>query len=160
VPAQLDPVAANPACLPRIEAAWPWAQAVGFAAPPRTELTLMNCGDTLFQCTLPIPPSVNNLFVNARGRGRYPSKKYTAWKKAALAAFLPKRPNAVIERPIEIVIRMSTKCRSDLDNIAKAPIDFLVQNGVIQNDNRAIVKRIVLEWDASITGAAISILAR
>jgi Holliday junction resolvase RusA-like endonuclease len=117
-------------------------------------------GHVLFACELPIPPSVNNLFVNAaKGRGRYPSQQYTRWKKeAALSLIGLPLPTKPIAAPVAIEISIATKCRNDLDNSAKALIDFLVQQGILLNDNRTIVRRITLQWDASVKTSKVTVL--
>ena len=35
---------------------------------------------------LPFPPSLNNLFINVRGKGRAPSARYAAWRRRATQA--------------------------------------------------------------------------
>jgi Holliday junction resolvase RusA-like endonuclease len=117
-------------------------------------------GKLLVECSLPMPPSVNNLFVNAaKGRGRYPSSKYKTWKRLAGYAMngaIAKPP--LIDAPVELAFQISSKSRNDLDNCAKALIDLLVAHGVLLNDNKAIVKRIVLEW-ADVQGAVVRVYA-
>lgn len=102
---------------------------------------------------LPIPPSVNNLFVNGKnGQGRYPSSRYTAWKREAQEAILDQVIRGGLVLPMTITfqvgltITISEKCRSDLDNCAKAIIDFLVAQGIIQDDSKRIVRKICLAW--------------
>jgi Holliday junction resolvase RusA-like endonuclease len=101
----------------------------------------------LFSCEVPNPPSVNNLFVNNRKGGRYPSSQYKNWKRSAYGALaLTGRGPKLIADPVEIVFKVGSKSRADLDNHAKALIDLLVQTGHLLNDDRRIVRRIVLEW--------------
>lgn len=101
---------------------------------------------------LPIPPSVNNLFVNAaKGKGRYPSSKYTRWKRDAQAAIVEQVCRGLvlpltIQRPVNLQITISEKCRSDLDNCAKAVIDFIVAQGIILDDSKRIVRKVCLAW--------------
>ena len=113
----------------------------------------------LFTISLPSPPSVNNLFVNNRRGGRFPSARYKTWKAAALQSLWTVRLPATIETPVAIDITVSTKCRLDLDNVPKALLDFLVQQRIILNDNRAIVRRLSLGWSAEIPNVRISIYA-
>jgi len=100
----------------------------------------------IFTMTLPVPPSVNNMFVNVRGRGRVPSSRYTKWKKAALSHLWGVRLPPTIKHHVCVYIVVTEKCRSDLDNCAKAVLDFLVQNKIIADDSKKVVRRIILDW--------------
>lgn len=105
-----------------------------------------------------MPPPVNNLFSNGRsGAGRFPTKRYTAWKKAAAAMLVGQwRPSRPISYPVSIVACVTHKSRSDLDNLLKAPLDFLVQQGILADDSKSIVKRITIEW-ADVAGITLYI---
>jgi Holliday junction resolvase RusA-like endonuclease len=102
----------------------------------------------LFSCEVPNPPSVNNLFVNAPGgRGRFPSVRYKRWKKAASAHLQLSGEGArEIAQPVEVLFRIGSKSRADLDNHSKALLDLLVETRHLSDDNRKVVKRITLEW--------------
>ncbi len=88
--------------------------------------------------SLPIPPSTNHLFANVRGRGRVPTKAYTAWRKAASAMI---RGGAA--RPCRMPCRITViitggkgfSVRRDLDNLLKPVLDFCANEGLIADDN-------------------------
>lgn len=113
----------------------------------------------MFECTMPTPPSVNNLFVNApRGRGRFPSQKYKAWMRAAIKEMALIGTPPLIDTPVHIFLEITGSSRNDLDNCAKAVIDMLVAQGVLLNDNKKVVRRITLEF-AEVVGARVRIFA-
>lgn len=97
---------------------------------------------TLDTVTVPLPPSTNNLFA---GRdGRYPSKAYKAWRKAAYPTIARlERPGRL---PCEVVLTVRGKVnrQRDLDNCAKAPLDGLVAVGVLPGDNLTRVVGVTL----------------
>jgi crossover junction endodeoxyribonuclease RusA len=112
----------------------------------------MTCVTTTI--TLPMPPSLNNIFVNVRGRGRVPSKKYCAWKKIAGWALIAQSPRK-IDGPVTIAMRLARPtANSDLDNRIKPLLDLLVIHGVI-TDDRYVVE-FTAKW-ADVDGAEITI---
>ncbi len=117
--------------------------------------------------TLPIPPSVNNLYVNARpraskgfagkaridakdyaaavasgkssGGGRFKSKGYRNWIRAADAAYVMQRAS-MPKRPIEGeygVCIVMPESKHDVDNNHKAILDWLVRVGLTPDDSHA-----------------------
>lgn len=83
---------------------------------------------------LPVPPSTNNLFINARnGRGRILSPDYKAWRKLAAKA-LTLQSWEMPGRPYGVTIRVNINHRRDLDNSTKAILDLLVEHKVIDGD--------------------------
>lgn len=83
---------------------------------------------------LPVPPSTNNLFINARnGRGRILSPDYKAWRKVAAKA-LTMSAWDMPSRPYDVTIRVNVNHQSDIDNRIKAVLDFLVEHKVIDGD--------------------------
>lgn len=83
---------------------------------------------------LPVPPSTNNLFINARnGKGRVISPAYRSWRKTAAKA-LTLSSWDMPERPYDITIRVNVDHRSDIDNRTKAVLDLLVEHKVIDGD--------------------------
>jgi len=116
-------------------------------------------GGVLFVCSLPLNPPANNLFVNAGKRGRFPASRYTAWRKAAglVLAVYARGVTLPLAGPVSLELAFSNKCRADLDNMAKAPIDLLVSTGVLIDDSRKYVKQITLSWRDI---AGVSVLVR
>lgn len=85
---------------------------------------------------LPFPPSVNALFGGGSKQKRFPSAAYKAWIKAC---------------PKNIVHRAQTPCRlhytlfwpdariRDGGNYLKAPLDWLVREKILIDDNWQVV---------------------
>jgi Holliday junction resolvase RusA-like endonuclease len=84
---------------------------------------------------LPVPPSLNNAYVNVRGRGRVPSAKLVAWKREA-AAVLQGQVQPV-SGPFTVEILLPEKTRGDIDNRIKPILDALVTAGATPDDRLA-----------------------
>lgn len=83
---------------------------------------------------LPVPPSTNNLFINAKtGKGRFLSPAYKAWRKAAAEALTLCAWDMPC-RPYDVTIRVNVNHQSDIDNRTKAVLDLLVEHKVIDGD--------------------------
>ena len=87
--------------------------------------------------TLPLPPSTNNLYVNARGRGRILSKAGREYKQAvrvlALGARLPLLRGDVV---LTMTVYFPNRRRRDLDNTLKVCLDSL--SGVAYADDSQV----------------------
>lgn len=87
--------------------------------------------------SIPIPPSVNGLYVNAPGKGRRKTGKYKQWLAAALWPIKAGLP--VLGTPISIEVRITGGrgflIGSDVSNRIKAAEDALVKTGRIPDDN-------------------------
>jgi Holliday junction resolvase RusA-like endonuclease len=92
--------------------------------------------------TCPIGPSVNNLFVNTPGRGRIRGTPYRDWLHDAGWIVKLQHPPAV-PGLVRVFIEAPLHRRRDLDNSLKAPIDLIVQLGIIKKDNLIDDLRIV-----------------
>jgi len=84
---------------------------------------------------LPVPPSVNSMFVNnykGKGRSRFPSKQYKDWKIEAgmVIRQLPRIP--YYEKPVKITYKYFFK--------TKRLCDLLVSMRVVEDDNWKHVK--------------------
>ena len=109
--------------------------------------------------TLPLPPSVNNLYLNLRGRGRVKSPAYRAWLDEAAAicsdaAWRHNPPPPDSRWSLEAVCVMPNWRRRDLDNAAKAAIDFLAARLGL-DDNRLValtLRKEVVRGEAYIAG--------
>lgn len=110
---------------------------------------------------LPMPPSVNALYVNrsADGRkGRMLSKPYLAWRKEAEAALWLQKPLVFFPGRVAIEARFGkTKGLRDMDGNFKAIGDFLVRHDIIVDDNYKYIRSLKLEWDDAIVGCRITI---
>lgn len=93
---------------------------------------------------LPFPPSVNALYRNVAGRGRVTSGSYQRWKDEADGALWTqsKKP---ISGPVNVTITLRDKGRYDCDNKIKCLLDLLVRHGIIPDDDRTVVRRVVAQ---------------
>lgn len=105
---------------------------------------------------LPLPPSVNAMYVNVVGRGRRKSGVYKAWVRTAGTLLNIQRP-AKVSGPYEIEIRVPLKMRGDADNRIKPLLDLLVAHGVTDDDKHAkrvsISRADVLEAEIEVRAA-------
>lgn len=99
------------------------------------------------QFDLPRPPSVNAMFRNVPGVGRVKTGDYVAWKKEAMREMMVQRVGQEIPKaPVQITVCLpDAKGRWDADNYVKAPLDCLKAMGVIEDDNKTIVRRLLIE---------------
>jgi len=106
--------------------------------------------------SIPKPPSTNNLFINRPdGKGRWPSSEYTAWRKDASKRVRLQRP-VFFRGPVTLLLVIDEKNRCDRDNLIKAPLDLIVELGIIEGDGPNIVKEITIRSGA-VAGALITI---
>lgn len=99
----------------------------------------------MLNISLPMPPSVNELFANVPRRGRVATKKYIAWRTLAGLQLNVQRPPR-IDGPVALEYSFNSISRADLGNLEKATTDLLVSSNVIEGDGPKIVKRITLHW--------------
>jgi len=111
---------------------------------------------------LPYPISVNDMFANnnGRGRGRYPTKEYRAWKVHAEKA-IRKTGVQLIDglTVVDIEIGRKDGRRRDIDNQIKGILDMLTHMGVIEDDY--LVARVTAEWvpKTQVDGARVTVAA-
>lgn len=103
--------------------------------------------DSFFLNAIPRPPSLNNLFVNDDStRGRKGSTRYMRWRHEADTLVMIGGGRRV-DGPVRVHIVVEDEAGAgDLDNYLKALMDMLVRTGVIEGDDRKIVRKIVAEW--------------
>ena len=96
---------------------------------------------------LPLPPSVNNLYLNPRGtHGSRPiSSRYRAWRKRATAAMWGQRME-MFDGAVKISIVFEDNGKCDLDNLPKAILDHLVHHKIIVDDSRKYVRELNTKW--------------
>lgn len=95
---------------------------------------------------LPMPPSVNKLFANVRGRGRIRTREYKSWSHQAIWTIICKCPQPrLIKPPYTVRISLPVKMRGDLDNRVKAVLDVLVKSGVMDDDSHVMDLRVIRE---------------
>jgi Holliday junction resolvase RusA-like endonuclease len=103
-----------------------------------------------------MPPSTNNLFINVRN-GRIKSQKYDTWLQEAQIDYLRQRPKR-IDGPVNITMEFrEPNRRRDLDNLAKAPLDFLVGMQIISADDNSVVRKLNLAWSDEVEGCRVTI---
>tara|TARA_R110002167_G_scaffold142496_5_gene331261 strand:+ start:1756 stop:2040 length:285 start_codon:yes stop_codon:yes gene_type:complete len=86
----------------------------------------------------------------------YRSKKYMEWiGQAALAVELEQRPEIDYPFNVEIIVGRPSKRRMDIDNRAKAVMDFLQEAKIITDD--CLAQRITMMWSNDIDGARVTI---
>jgi Holliday junction resolvase RusA-like endonuclease len=106
---------------------------------------------------LPLPPTSNNLFANAKGT-RYRTPEYNAWIKEAgtlLAIQRPLKTLGKVSLTIEVA-EPATKRATDLANREKATTDLLVKHQVIEGDDQRYVRELNMRW-ADIQGVRVTI---
>lgn len=100
----------------------------------------------MIEYTIPFPPSVNNLFLNSRGRGRVLSPAYRAWKDLAGWQLKGQNPKPIGCRAF-VQIDLDQRRNGDADNRAKAVMDLLVEHGVLAGDTKKHVRRVSIGWE-------------
>lgn len=95
---------------------------------------------------LPVPPSLNNLFVNVAGVGRVRGKKYTAWIAATRQRLATQQlPAEPITYHVDVAIKVpKPNRRSDIDNRIKPVLDTLKGARILGDDSQ--VQRVSAEW--------------
>lgn len=92
---------------------------------------------------LPVPPSVNELYSPNKGGGMRKSDKYKAWLDQAGRFYLmAKSEIKPVEGPYTMVMKVPATMKGDVDNRAKAALDFLKNIG-LTDDDRFCVKATV-----------------
>lgn len=95
--------------------------------------------------TIPLPPSLNNCFVNSRNGGRYKSKRYKTWQKVAI----PMLANTRAPMPCSVLITVQCKLRAtqDIDNLIKPILDAAKEAGVFADDNCEHVRGVEIRYE-------------
>jgi hypothetical protein len=91
----------------------------------------------IFRAEISIPPSLNNAYSNAPGRGRVPSKSHKDWKFTAAWELKVAKPPR-LRGPYTFTILLPEKMRGDVSNRIKLAEDLFV--GVVTPDDRHCVK--------------------
>lgn len=107
---------------------------------------------------LPMPPSLNNMFINGQ-KGRFRSQKYDEWITEAgweLARQRPAKHVGAVSLSFEFQDSQDKRKR-DISNLVKAPEDLLVTHGIIQADDQFTVRKISMEWSDQVKGVRVTI---
>ena len=96
-----------------------------------------------FETLLPWPPTVNGIWRRSGAR-IHKSPKYEEWRQAASVALRRASPPKMIPGSVSIELRLYGPSRRsyDIDNRAKAVLDLLQSEEVIEDDRQ--VDRLVL----------------
>lgn len=108
---------------------------------------------------LPFPPSVNDMFGNnktGKGRGRFRSPEYEAWKTEAGHMLNRQRLPRFPQRAI-VIIDLDETRQGDCANREKAVTDLLVTHGILGGDSKKYVKRVSIGWEA-VEGCRVKLL--
>jgi crossover junction endodeoxyribonuclease RusA len=105
---------------------------------------------------LPIPPSTNNLFFNLPKGGRAPTGEYKQWQSHA-GLILNRQGARPVKGPVRIDIKVCDAGRFDLDNTIKPTLDLLKKHGVIEDDNRQVVRGLSADWSDDIEGIQVRV---
>jgi crossover junction endodeoxyribonuclease RusA len=89
------------------------------------------------------------------GKGRVKTSEYRAWRIEA-GWMLKMAKQQPISGPVSISYEIEDKGRADLGNLEKAITDLLVSHGMIEGDNREVVRRIAMEW-AQVEGVRVTV---
>lgn len=115
-----------------------------------------------WEVVLPLVPSTNNLYYNARWGGRRRTDKYEAWIEAAAPAVSPLPVITTFPVAVSILIR-GTKgfpVTADVANREKGVVDLIVALGKLPADDRRHVKRVVIEHADGEPGVPADMLVR
>lgn len=102
--------------------------------------------------TMPMPPSVNQLFRNLPGKGRVKTEAYFDWRSFAVTSIRQQQIGGLTGRVLVLlgVERMSLS--ADIDNRIKAMFDVMVEAKVIADDR--FVTAFAVSWLPAANGLA------
>lgn len=107
---------------------------------------------------LPLPPSNNALYANARLGGRVKTAQYRNWITDAGWSL---KQQGIRHLPGHVGISLvagTPDCKRDLDNVLKASADLLTTMRVIEDDS--LVTEIHAKWDATVPANVMRIVCR
>lgn len=100
---------------------------------------------------LPFPPSVNEMYVNrkGRGRGRFPSRSYKQWTQDSVAMLrLQQHILQHLTMRVSVEILLDDRRQGDCDNRIKPVLDLLVKHRILRGDQKKYVRKVSSEWAA------------
>lgn len=104
----------------------------------RGVLAMFSVGDEdpCIRLRLPLPPSVNAMFINVAGRGRAKSALYKQWIEKAGWELKSQRPKKIKGR-YDFTALVPENMPGDIDNRLKSLLDLLVTHQIIPDDRHA-----------------------
>ena len=101
----------------------------------------------IVQFAIPDPPSLNNIYANRAGGGRFKTAAYKKWREdgAAHLRWIIQAPR-ITEAPVDVTIHLAKRLRGDADNRIKPCMDLLVAAGVLIGDQKKFVRSAKAEW--------------
>lgn len=102
--------------------------------------------------TMPMPPSVNQLFKNLPGKGRVKTDKYFDWRAFAVTAIRRQQPAAITGRVVILFGVERLSLSADIDNRIKAMLDAMCEARVIADDK--FVTAFAISWLPAANGLA------
>ena len=90
-----------------------------------------------------------------KGRGRYPSPEFVAWRTEAGLCLNVQRPPQFVDR-VSVKIELDDRRQGDADSRAKCVLDLLVNHGVLVDDRKKYVRGVYIGW-AQIDGCTVTI---
>lgn len=102
--------------------------------------------------TMPMPPSVNQLFKNLPGKGRVKTDQYFDWRAFAVTAIRRQGVGGMTGRVIIIFGVERLSLSADVDNRIKAMLDAMVEAKVLEDDR--FVTAFAVAWLPSANGLA------
>lgn len=94
---------------------------------------------------LAVPPSVNQMYANAKRGGRFKTRAYKSWIAGELKALLAQRAKP-LGSPAVISITLPLGTRGDCDNRIKPTIDLLVHAGILKDDRSDFVRSVSVSF--------------
>lgn len=94
------------------------------------------------------PPSVNNIFLNAAGKGRLKTKHYKAWLDATGWEVKAQNSRRIAGRVMVDITCRRISGRCDIDNRIKAILDLLVGLYIIDDDQ--YVEEVRARWGGDV----------
>jgi len=87
-----------------------------------------------------VPPSLNNMYINVRGKGRVKSDRYRTWQQA-VGWDIKKYHNQRWSEPVFLTIAVGKiRKNADLSNLIKPLEDLLVTHSIIADDSSEHVR--------------------
>jgi len=101
----------------------------------------------IVEFAIPDPPSLNNIYANRPGGGRFKTAAYKKWRalSAKCVRYIAKAPTD-LPMPVDITVHLAKGLRGDCDNRIKPCLDLLVAAGVLPGDQKKYVRSAKAEW--------------